>query len=198
MFHNRVTLLPNLNAVNKLLRKTSFEKNNQKFTIIQLWKTPSFNYLYNYLYKNYVCIDKIAFQHKNEEQFNNIQIWETTQLFNYKHSELNSENWVASLNYILYSDYIKITYLPNFRLNDIDEFQLKSSLIYYLKELAREKNKKKIIVSAVCNSERKYYQLEGFEYVGCLEDNPNYVELEYINRVNLTNTLFEKEADVFI
>jgi hypothetical protein len=177
MFHNRVTLLPNLHALTKLLRKIPniHEKHDLKFSV--KWETP-FNYLYNYFYKKYICIDKIALQHNSVEQFNKIQIWETKKLLNW-HSEINDDNWIASLNYIIYSDSIKISYLPNFRLNEIDEFQLKCSLIYYLKELAREKNKNKIIVRAECHSEKKYYEIEGFKYVG--EDNLN--ELEYIINV---------------
>lgn len=119
--------------------------------------------------------------HKSNDDINhNIRIWRTNTMFNYWHSNFDSsdyENFIASIDYKINKDAVIIDNLvindkefsekkDNKRfLSDIKAKNIIKSLLEYIKHVAKEENKIKIILSNFYNTKsyNKYYKNESFE-----------------------------------
>jgi hypothetical protein len=154
-----------------------------------------------YLHLHTICdiySDKIVVDHKIiHENMYMVRMWKTKAFFNYWHNDMCSSNskFIAALDYSIHPEHIKIEYM---NLND-DEYkgiprdkpgltqsqssELNSSLILYVKELARKADKKKVIVDVHSNLRifNKYYHICGFDITDrrCT-DNPYWLEAEYV------------------
>jgi len=170
--YNKVILLPNLNALHELL-------NNNKDESIQMCSC---------LYSN-----RIAIKHYIKNNTNTIRIWKTKSILDYWYDDFNNcgKNFVASLDFTIYENLIKIDYLfinddANMRLydNPLDEYEsedLIKSLINFVKKVAMIENKNKIIMDVHENLRLylKYYYYEGFQVTKrkC-KSNPYWIETE--------------------
>ena len=172
--NNNTILLPNLPALYELLN------NNENESL-------------------YTCkciyTDRIAIQHKQGKKgMHTIRIWKTKSLFDYWFDDFHhsGRNFIASLDYIIYEQHIKIVYLSvnNGKLvnlynrildtNEIDDIM--ESLINFVKIVATKENKTKIILDVHENLQlyNKYYYYEGFEKTGRKSiDNPFWIETEF-------------------
>jgi hypothetical protein len=142
--------------------------------------------------------DKIIVKHEMyHENSYSIRMWKTKALFNYWYNDMCSSKskFIAALDYKIHPEHIKIEYM---NLND-DEYigiprdkpgltqsqssELNSSLLLYVKELARNADKKKIIVDVHSNLRifNKYYHEKEFQATTrrC-KDNPYWVEAECV------------------
>ena len=179
LIYNKVTLLPNLSALNELLI------NNDN---------PN---LYNCK-----CIyeDRIAVQHYLHKNRHIIRIWKTKSLFDYWYNDFHdySRNFIGALEYTINDEDIKIDYLYindssnniNFRLynNPLDEYEsedLFKSLINFIKIIGKKEKKYKIIKDVHKNLRiyEKYYYYNGFKVTDRKSiDNPFWIETEIILR----------------
>lgn len=177
LIYNKVTLLPNLNALNELLI------NNDN---------PG---LYNCR-----CIyeDRIAIQYILKNNSHSVRIWKTKSLFDYWYNDFHycHKNFIAALDYTIYDKYIKIDYLYindignkiNIKSydNSLDEYESKDllkSLIKFVKIIAKKENKDKIIIDVHENLRiyEKYYYYNGFKITNRKSDNnPFWIETEFI------------------
>lgn len=177
LFYNKVTLVPNLNALNKLLI------NNDNSTLY-----------------NCKCIyeDRIAIQHTFNNNNHTIRIWKTKSLFDYWYNNFHycHRNFIAALDYTIYDKYIKIDYLYinnfenkiNIELydNSLDEYEsedLLKSFIKFIKIIAKKENKDKIIIDVHKNLRiyEKYYYNNHFKITNRKsETNPFWIETELV------------------
>lgn len=193
LFYNKTILLSNLRCLNGIL-------NNYEATLSNHTNNNFFTKIYS---------DKIAIKHYNYEKINSIRIWKTKSLFNYLFYKLSGGKFIGGIDYIINNDNIKIDYLfindneyknicnkniPNDILDESEAFEIKKSLINYIKFLAKKENKNKIIIDVHQNLRlyEKYYNNEGFIITNrkCL-DNPYWIETEFIldpdNSKNIEN-----------
>ena len=175
--YNKVTLLPNLDALNELLINGD---------------NPS---LYNCK-----CMygDRIAIKHIIYKDTHKIRIWKTKSLFDYWYNDFHycHRNFIAALEYTIHDTYIKINYLYvndsenqinnklyNNPLDTYESEELVKSLIGFVENIAKKENKHKIIKDVHANLQifEKYYYYNGFNVTNkkCT-DNPFWVETEII------------------
>ena len=169
---------------------------------------PTLQSLYNLLQKKVepynFCIfaDRIAIKHhtivkdtKNNYKTNIIRIWKTKSFMNLWYNRFSTNEFIGALDYTIQKDIVKIDYLcvndidqynvsdKCCKLNDEETLELKNNLIQYIKNIAQEENKSKIIVDVHNNLRfyKKYYVDEGFVLTDrkC-SDNPYWLETEYI------------------
>lgn len=171
--------------------------------------------LYNLLQKgiesNKFCIytDRIAIKHhtiikyKDMDNYktNIIRIWKTKSFMDIWYTPFSTNDFIGALDYTIQKDFVKIDYLC---VNDIDEYNvrereckltdeetiaLKKNLIQYIKNIAQEENKSKIIVDVHNNLRfyNKYYLDERFVLTDrkCKE-NPYWLEAEYDSEKDLS------------
>lgn len=152
------------------------------------------------LYKCKCIFDtRIAIQHyNNNHKINNnyrneINIWKTNSLFDYWYTEYKhcGKNFIGCFDYTIHDTFIKINHLsindgecPNlyhFPLEIDDSEELIKACINFVKIVAKNENKNKIILDIHSNLRlyEKYYCYEGFEITNrkCL-DNPYWYESE--------------------
>ena len=163
----------------------------------------SFNDLINYLRNDKINNPFTFYSSKfviNHETFTNpdttnvkhsIRIWKSNTLFNSWYNDNNDSSFVAAFDYQIRTNDIKIEYLS---VND-DECHYKNKpidlnsarilhkeLLNYLKKVAKEENKQRIIVDVHENLRiyNKYYKNAGFEITGRnAKDNPFWKEIEF-------------------
>ena len=182
-FHHKILLLPNLYVLNDLLNNNSLEDLN-------LFNCNCY-YNCNNIYEN-----KIAIKHWKETNINYIRIWREYSLFGYFFNKNGYEgkNFITALDYIIYDTFIKIDY---FYINDNEKFnmynypldifeaeELVESLIYYLKNIAIQEKKNKIIMSLNNNIKifEKYFYYNGFNLI---ESNGIFYKIELDLNINL-------------
>jgi len=154
LLNNKTFLLPNFEILFNLLNNKEIEDYNCKF-----------------IYEN-----RIAIQHLSKKDNNTVRIWKTYSLFDwwYDTYENCGKNFIAKMVYTLNDTFIKIDYLYindgrlnlyNNPLDDDDSEDLVTELINYLKLIAIQENKKKIILDVHENLRlyEKYYYNLGFE-----------------------------------
>ena len=123
--------------------------------------------------------------------FHSIRIWKSNTLFNSWYNDNNDSSFVAAFDYQIRTNDIKIEYLS---VND-DECHYKNKpidlnsarilhkeLLNYLKKVAKEENKQRIIVDVHENLRiyNKDYKDSGFEITGRnAKDNPFWKEIEF-------------------
>lgn len=175
--YNKTIIVPNLNALNNLLI------NNENSSLY-----------------NCKCIygNRIAIQHYFHKNKHYIRIWKTIALFDYWYNDYNycHKNFIASLEYTIYDNYIKIDYLYinnyenktnhylyNNPLNEYESEDLIISLLNFIKIIAKKQNKYKIIKDVHENLQiyYKYYYYNNFNLTErrC-KDNPFWIETEVI------------------
>ena len=92
ILYNKTILLPNLDALNDVLVN---DENPNLYAC------------------NCVYADRIAIQHQIQKGMHNIRIWRTKTLFDYWFNDFHysGRNFIASLDYTIHKDYIKIEHL---------------------------------------------------------------------------------------
>ena len=148
--HNNVVLLPSLRVLNKFLHKENI--------VDQC-----------ILYKN-----RIAIKHYAIENINVIRIWETKSLFNVWYDDFSNNKFIGAIDYSINDKDIKIEYMnindghTGSNYNNIlckdDALELKKSLVFHVKNLAKENDKNKIRIDVHSNLRiyNKYFKNEGF------------------------------------
>jgi len=184
MIYNKVTLLPNLEALNAFLISDDINDDNMNMN-----QNPDCKCIYG---------DRIAIRHIIDKNIHKIRIWKTKSLFDYWYNNFHycHRNFIAALEYTIHEDYIKIEYLYindadnviNNKLynNPLDTYEsenLINSLIHFVGNIAKRENKHKIIKDVHENLRifKKYYYYNGFNITDkkCI-DNPFWVETEII------------------
>ena len=176
LIYNKIILVSNLDSLYQLLN------NNDNESL----------YSCKCIYDN-----RIAIQHYiNKKNINIIRIWRTKSLFDYWFDKFNSDskNFIATFDYTIHTFYIKINYIyvnneenkinKMLYINNLNENEtenLITSIINFIKIVAKNENKKKIIldVHQNLNLYKKYYIWEGFRITNrkC-SDNPFWCETE--------------------
>ena len=141
------------------------------------------------------CIynDRYAIKHSSTTKYHSIRVWKTKSLFDIWYNDMSSGTAIAALDYYINLDHIKIEYMwlnddeaasygnqPPF-LSSEDSMELNSAMIKYIKDLAKQENKPKIIKDVHQNLRlfQKYYAPEGFIATDrTCRDNPFWVESE--------------------
>ena len=165
MIFNKVKLVPNLNILFNLLNNDYSDE-----------------YTCNFIYG-----ERIAIKHYTQNNQNVVRIWKTNSLFDYFYSDHLSpySTFIGAIDYTINDDHVKIDFLcinDDENKNNYEMLILKKSLINFIKNLANEKNKSKIIVDVHKNLRlyKKYYSNEGFKQTNrkCT-DNPYWIEAEF-------------------
>jgi hypothetical protein len=167
-------LLQNLKELNELLN------NNDNSSL--------YNCKCKYIYENRIAIELHLKKNRNI-----IRIWRTKCLFNYWFDDFKhcSNNFIGALDYTIHDTYIKIDYLSinnsenkNMYNNPLDQYEsedLITSLINFIKIIAKKENKDKIIIDVHENLRlyEKYYYYNGFDITNrkC-KANPFWFEAE--------------------
>ena len=173
ILNNKTILLPNLEALYELLQN----KDNESL------------YTCKCIYE-----DRIAIKHyiRNEKK-NLIQIWKTKSLFDWLYDPYYSSNFIACLDYTIYDTIIKIDHIGindnnrfniyNQPLDDYDAEKIIENLINFLKIIATNENKEKIIIDVHENLRiyNKYYCDLGFKTTtNKCKDNQYWIETELL------------------
>jgi hypothetical protein len=168
---------------------------------------PSFLSINNFMKTNKIpininiCCDiyskKIIVEHKqNIGDLYILRIYEQSVLFNRWYSNLNSARFIAALDYSINKEHIKIEYMnindieyigskiyDEPKLTNFDSIRINKWLIDYIKTIAQDLNKEKVIVDVHYNLRifNNYYLGEHFIATKrqCI-DNPYWIEAEYI------------------
>ena len=172
--YNNTILLSNLEILNDLL-------NNKKIDDTYLCNCK------------YIYEDKIIIKHWIKNKVNSIRIWRENTLFGIWYNNLGYEgkNLIAALDYIIDDNYILIDYLAisdnetsymyNYSLDQFEAEDLISSLINFVKIIAKKENKNKIIMNIHENLRyyTKYYYYNDFEITNRkYKYNPFFIEIE--------------------
>ena len=170
-----------------LNNKTNLVSNYEE--LFNLLNNREFNDSYNckFIYEN-----RIAIEHKSNNNNNLIRIWNTYSLFDWFYTKYEncSKNFIAAMDYKINDNCIKIEYLNindgriklyNNPLEEDDCEDLIKELINFIKLVAIQENKKKIILDVHENLrlyEKYYYNLD-FEVTDrkC-KSNPYWIEVE--------------------
>ena len=169
-FYNKIMLVPNLSALHKLF--TGSYVNNNK---------PCF-----------YC-DRIAVKHYKQGDNNIIRAWSTPSLLDIWYNDFSTKQFVCAIDYRVKDNYIKIEYM---NMNDdesgsicpssdilplVEANLLNRAMIDFIKRVAEEENKEKVVVDVHNNLRifNKYYKEEGFVATNrkC-SDNPYWIEAE--------------------
>lgn len=170
MFYNKSIILKDFAMVNKILKTYSIQNMDNS---------------------NIIYGDRYFMNHRMVGDTNVIRIWKTKSLFDIWYDEMRADNWIASIDYKIADDHLKIEYM---NINDIEcrlnnkyllgnqeSTEINKSMIEFVKHISKENKKDKIVVD-VHNNLRifdKYYKPEGFISTSrrCI-DNPFWVEAE--------------------
>lgn len=169
MFYNKTILLPNLHSLyNVLVNNTDMSSRTCYYG------------------------NKIAIKHYINESMNIVRIWQTRSLCDYWYDDFNSTRCIGGIDYIISDDHIKIDYIEvndgentnmnyDISLDDHEAYELNKSIIYFIKSVAIENQKNKIILDVHENLRvyEKYFKNIGFKITNrkCI-DNPYWVEAE--------------------
>lgn len=143
----------------------------------------------------YIYEKKLAVQHltkKNNTNINRIRIWSTYSLLDWWYDKYENcgKNFIGCMDYSIYDTYIKIdylnindgaTYLYTNPLDEDDAEDLIKELVNFIKLVANQENKNKIILDVHENLRlySKYYYNLGFEVTNRKSiDNPYKLEIE--------------------
>lgn len=140
-----------------------------------------------------VYSNKMMVHHTVDNEINVFRICKTKLLFDYAGNDYkNLNNYVAVLDYSVNPDNIKIEYINvdncdnnnynDFYFDEKEAFEMKKSLIVYVKNLAKEENKNKIIVDVHhnLNTYNSLYLKEGFSITTRNSTrSPQWIEIEY-------------------
>jgi hypothetical protein len=168
---------------NKIILLSNYEE------LVSILNNKKIDDSYNckFIYEN-----RIAIQHLIKNDKNTVRIWQTYSLFDwwYQTYDKCGRNFVGTMDYTIHDTFIKINYLninngeTNLYDNPLDEDDsedLIKEFINFLKLVANEENKKKIILDVHENLRlyEKYYYNVGFEITDrkC-ESNPYWIEVE--------------------
>jgi hypothetical protein len=182
--YNNTILLPNLQSLFNLLSNNENENNCESENLYNC--KPLFS-------------ERIAIQHfiKNEKEKERhiIRIWNTTSLFDYWYYPFDNcgKNFIATIDYFIRDEHIKINHLGindffngdmyNNSLDNYDSEDLVKNLINFVKMVAKEECKDKIILDVHENLRLffKYYYYIGFKTTNrkCT-DNPFWIQTELI------------------
>ena len=170
-FYKKTLLFSNLGSLNTFLIHDKLDK--------------KFSWFY---------VEKYAMTHVKIKNRNLIYIWKTPTLWNfYIYNYYNKIKHIIGLvEYSIDKDSIKINYMfTNNKLSilyydhilDMDEsLELNSALHTYIKKIAKQENKKKIIIDIHHNLQiyNMYYKNNGYLATNHrYSDNPNWIEIEY-------------------
>ena len=178
MFCNRTILLPNLYSLYNVLSNHTIDLPKQRF-----------------YYGNRIAINHTTHA---SSSMNAVRIWQTKSLCDYWYDELSSRRFIGALDYTIEKDHIKIDYISSndgegstynydVILDNIEASNLYNSFICYVKSVAQEHNKPKIVLDVHSNLRlyEKYFKQAGFQLTDrkC-SDNPYWVETEIVLTLN--------------
>jgi hypothetical protein len=143
-----------------------------------------------------VYSNRVAIKHYSDKNQNIIRIWKTKSLFNYWYDDFSVSRIIGAIDYTINDDHIKIDYLSvnddeNSKKNgfnsdvleDSEAQELINSMLNFVKIIANEKNKNKIIndTHKKLRLYEKYFKNAGFVITNrkCA-DNPCWIETELI------------------
>ena len=171
-FFNKVTLIPNLTALQGLLTG-----------------------LHNDINKSCFYCDRIAIKHYSRGNLNVIRAWNTPSVLDIWYNDFKTSSFVCAIDYAVKDDHIKIEY---FNMNDDESCsifpspdglnhkeakELNRAMIDFVKQIAENEKKKKIVIDVHQNLRifNKYYGCEGFTATKrkC-SDNPYWIEAEML------------------
>lgn len=116
--------------------------------------------------------NKISIKHFNHNNLNGIRIWKTKLFMNH----VSNNNFIAGIDYTINDDKIKIEFM-----NINENYELNENLIQFIKQLAKENEKTKVVVDVHYNLKNfnKYYKSQGFKITNRKSvDNPYWLEAE--------------------
>jgi hypothetical protein len=140
----------------------------------------------------FIYENRIAIQHLLKNDKNSVRIWKTYSLFDWWYNSYDKcgKNFIGIMDYTICDNFIKINHLNindgrttlyNNSLDYDDTEELIEKLINFLKLLAKQENKNKIILDVHENLRlyQKYYYNLGFETTNrrC-QDNSYWIEVE--------------------
>ena len=135
------------------------------------------------------CIysDRIAIKHSMIGNTNVVRMWKTQSFFDMWYDDFESAKFVAAIDYEVKPDYLKIEYmnindgfdsmLDTATVNSTESRQLNTALIMWIKTIAKEEKKPKVIIDVHQNTKifDKYYHCEGFRFLDKYLHNVTYV-----------------------
>jgi len=169
--NNKIILVPNFEELFNILNNKNIED------------SPNCKFIYE---------KQIAIQHISKNISNTIQIWNTYSLFDWWYDKYENcgRNFIAKIEFTIYDTFIKINHLNindgttnlyNNPLDEDDAEDLINELIKYIKLVASENCKNKIIIDVHENLrlfEKYYYNLD-FELTNRKSKyNPYWIEAE--------------------
>lgn len=139
-------------------------------------------------YNNYI------FNHKClKENTHSIRVWSGKTFFDWCYDDMGSDNFISAIDYSINDDFVKIEYMnlndensglghkTKYLLSKNDVNELNASMFEYIKNVAKENKKNKIIVDVHNNLRifNIYYKDYGFVATNrrCV-DNPFWIEAE--------------------
>ena len=168
---NKTILLPTIESVLRLL------SNNQ-------YTPPHTKCFYG---------DKIAIKHYINRDSNVVRIWKTKSFMDWLYDDFNTEHFMGALDYTICDDKVKIEYMNvndrenvlyeklKYKMADNDAMALNAAMIEFVKKIATEHKKPKLVVDVHNNLRifNKYYSGNGFEITNQKAvDNPYWLEAE--------------------
>lgn len=154
LFFNKTVLLPTIGSLINTL-KTQYI-------------SPSSIFFYG---------DRFAIKHFNHNDLNVVRIWKTKSFMDKWYDDFNCDYFIGAIDYKICDDKIKIEYMNindsndvlyekyKFKMNDDDAMKLNTAMIDFVKNIAKENKKPKIVIDVHNNLRiyNKYYNVEGFE-----------------------------------
>lgn len=135
--------------------------------------------------------EKIAIKHVNRNNLHIVRIWKTKSFMDWVYDDFNSEHFMGAIDYNICDDKIKIEYMNvnddenilhrKFKLADSEAMELNTAMIEFVKNVAMENKKPKIVVDVHNNLRifNKYYKPDGFDITDRKAvDNPFWLEAE--------------------
>lgn len=132
--------------------------------------------------------DSYIINHENKNKMNSIRIWKNKFLFNYP---ISYNTFVGALDYKINDDHVKIEFLnlndnessikEGSKLSDIEANDLKYTFLNFIKTIAKDENKDKIIVDVHSNLRIYNLDYKNFGFVVTdrkCKDNPYWLEAE--------------------
>ena len=172
LFLNKTILLPTICALKRLL--------------IDQYITPLKTCFYG---------DRIAIKHFMNRDMNVVRMWKAKSFMDWCYDDFSSSTFIGAIDYTIFDDNIKIEYMNindsdnilynklKFKMDDEEAMKVNSAMIKFIKNIANENNKPKVIIDVHNNLKifNKYYKYEGFKVTNRKAvDNPFWLEAELL------------------
>ena len=112
---------------------------------------------------------KVIIEHKKENSYNTINIWNSQCFYNYYFNNIDNNNMICSINYIINNDNIEIY---NFKGSPLNKY----ILLLYIENIAKYNNISTLIVNDVdYNDNKNFYKYFPIHLIIKLKTN-NYLQ----------------------